>query len=604
MGDVEDKKHKWSNGDMFNGRMIVGTEQGDIPLAGVYKWKNGDIYNGAFLDWKRHANGKMTFANGDVYDGCWVSGNVCGKGKFKSAKTGTVYQGFFGRRRTRQDPPAPDLYDTMIYRGLTTAKGLKELVVIEEAPAMDPSVVAPPSSGGGGDGGSGDGGGVDGGGGDGGGGDGELKPTPPKPVEDDTYIAHAGLLTGKGEIIYPNGRRWNGRFEEGRTVADGGSSGSLWIPLKRHVDDDPNDELYDTYIGALKGFGIPHGFGKLQCGRGGWYEGEFREGLPNGRVKAEYANGDYYEGMLVDGVREGFGRLRLHGGDAYEGHFLDDEYEGRGQYKGSDGTTFEGYFTRGNKQGRGRLISKLGNMFDGYWVDNMRCGIGVSHAPSGERQEAWYDMDVLLGVPRIFFHLNRALPGRVINKVSGASLRAFCASAASIKGPPSLFAAASPPPSRNAKKRQDGARAAEATWPRPIRLDLNMVPGWLSEKRIHPQPAPPHQPVATRIVNEKGRVYLMLSVRKPRPPARARCHLNVRMESPDALYLPRGVKPQPLPFDLPKLQPRVRLELFAVTPRLAGEEEPPVACGVNLRVPPLLEWHLPKGVEGAPEELS
>ena len=52
MAGVEEKGHKWKNGDTFRGRMIVDPDlgdDGDVPLAGVFKTKaTGDTYNGTF----------------------------------------------------------------------------------------------------------------------------------------------------------------------------------------------------------------------------------------------------------------------------------------------------------------------------------------------------------------------------------------------------------------------------------------------------------------------------------------------------------------------------------------------------------------------------
>ena len=610
MGDIEDKKKDFLNGDKFNGRMIVNGPSGDdVPLAGVMRYKSGRVYSGTFLEGKYHGTGKLTFANGDVYEGVFVHGSVCGKAVFVSV-TGTIFKGVFGRRRTRNDPEAPELYDTMTYRGFATTKGLKGYPVPEEtgsaappkapaaAPAAPAAPVAPvaPAEG------DGEAGGSTGqadaaaaaaaGAGAGAAADSaerKLKPTPPPPPSHDG-IPHAEILSGKGEIIYPNGHRFNGKFADGAPVNDG--TGSLWIPVKRREGDDPNVSLEDAYIGESTGFGIPNGHGKLTCARGDEYEGEFVDGLPHGRISARYESGDRYVGQMVEGQRVGHGVLSFANGDVYEGEFTGGDFDGRGSFSTArDGNVFDGYFCLGERQGRGRLCNvRTGNIFDGYWVDGLRMGLGVSHHCTGERQEAWYDHDVLKGVPRIFFTLHRSLPhgggggGKggargpptprsvpLVRRVSGASLSAFCTSRETVV----------------------------EHEPRPIRLTLKFVPAWLAWKRQHPEPEPPPPPVTAALSYDakEGRIRLTVSP-KPLPPAAvARTHLTVRMEPPPEAYLLPGARERSPPFDAPKLVPRVRLQLFAVRPG-RFDQEAAVACAADLLVPPLLEWHVPPGIKG------
>ena len=89
---------------------------------------------------------------------------------------------------------------------------------------------------------------------------------------------HAEILTGKGEITYPNGRTYSGRFENGKPVIaaqkKGGRgysqpAGYFFIPVKRRVDDDPDNPLVDTYSGETAGHAIPHGHGRNEHARGG-----------------------------------------------------------------------------------------------------------------------------------------------------------------------------------------------------------------------------------------------------------------------------------------------------------------------------------------------
>ena len=583
MAGVQEMGYTWPNGDKFRGRMIVDTSVGDaanVPLAGVYRTKaTGDTYNGTFLNWKRHGAGKLTFENGDVFDGTFVNGGVAGKGMYTVKESGVIFKGIFGRRPRSTEPPIENLDDTMLYRGLTTAHNLATLAVkdvpsrrrpstdghadqadtadISEAtptPAGPALAAAPPAA------------------------SAAQAPHPEKgrqpqqPVRFDThFVSHREIIWGRGEICYPNGRKFNGRFENGEPLI---KSGILWIPVKQRADDDPDDVLFDTYSGAFGGFGLPHGHGRLEGARGTTYTGQFYNGVPHGVVKEELASGETYEGELLAGERDGYGKLTLPNKDVYEGTFRENKFEGRGRYYyASKGVTYDGFFLAGWREGPGRLSSTQGNIFDGFWHDDQRCGVGVSWTLSGERQEAWYLADQIFGTPRIFWHLPRALPSKIAHRVAGASLTAF----------------------------YENAVLAKANVGHIVRLNLSFVPNWLAAKRRNPLPSPNPPPVKAALTCSFGYVYLELSIREPPPSAVAKAHLSVCMEPPQSAYL-TATRPHPTvdqsasqtPFDSPPLIPRVRLQLFAVGSDVTANLGAMVVnTAADLKVVPLLQWYKP-----------
>lgn len=569
---VTEKFHQWPNGDKFQGRMLIdGYGRGpdfDQPLAGTFVTAyTGDTHVGTFLDGKRHGNGKLTFANGDVFEGCFYKGGVCGKGTFSVAATGTAFKGIFGRRRRAKDPPPEILTDTMLYRGLTNCAGLMPLDLTpikrstaEAAAAMADDVEE----------------------------EGAATALLGEPL--DVVYTHKEILTGNGDISFPDGRIYTGRFEEGKPTTDGGM---LWIPVKAHVDDNPEEQLSDTYTGEMIGQGVPHGRGRIEYARGGHVVGSFYNGVPHGRsCHVVEASGDEYEGALQAGARTGFGKLTRSNGDVYEGMFDVGVFEGRGRYTSiSERSVFEGFFHKGQREGRGRLISEMG-MFDGFWKEGKRSGLGVSHSLSGERQEAWYCDDSLSGTPRIFFQ-QRALPGLIANRVAGATLKAFVAS----------------------------APAAGATVDHVVSLNLRIVPRWLAKKRHAPTPSHDAPPICADVgADDEGRVHLRLTIRPPPPAAMARAHLEVSMEPPKHAYLAAGTQESKAPpFDMPSRVPRVRLQLFSccVEKVVTNADHcdgaklpsaPAVSCAASLLVTPMLEWCRPSpgpgGVGGDEVELA
>ena len=420
---------------------------------------------GTFFNSKRHGTGKLTFENGDVFDGTFVNGGVAGKGTYY-VKSGIVFKGVFGRRPKPFEPPIENLDDTMLYRGLSTAHNLAPLSVkslprkrrlstesetplaevadiseatptrsatVKGSSAAAANVVLARSS-------------------SGAGGASSLQ-TPP--LFEALHISHREILWGKGEICYPNGRRFNGRFENGEPLI---KSGILWIPVKMRVDDDPDDVLFDTYTGDFASLGIPHGRGRMEGARGAIYEGQFYNGVPHGLVKETMADGEVYEGHVEFGERHGHGKLTMPNGDVYEGQFHEKMFEGRGlYYYGS--VTYDGFFLAGLREGRGARPGAAYRL-DGFWHDDQRCGVGVSWAPSGERQSV-----VLVGpdsgTPRTSSTTTCSPRLRI------ASLAPLCV----------LY------------------ETAQLAKPLPARgaANLSFVPGWLAAKRQQPLPRQTHR---------------------------------------------------------------------------------------------------------------
>ena len=150
-------------GGKFSGRLVKGGggDGIDTALSGSIKHPNGSFFTGTFLSGTeymdtygrhtdppravRHGNGKLMLPNGDYFEGCFINGGVCGEGKFTSKASGVSFSGKFGRRRNPQHdaPNTFELEDTMIYRGLSTAKGLMPLKLFEESKTLEAPSAAP-----------------------------------------------------------------------------------------------------------------------------------------------------------------------------------------------------------------------------------------------------------------------------------------------------------------------------------------------------------------------------------------------------------------------------------------------------------------------------
>ena len=172
--------------DKFFGRVMC-TPYGDegefteAPLSGTMTHHTGDVYVGTFHTERRHGFGKLTFKNEDVYVGTWAHGALVGEGTFKLSACGTQFGGLFGLPRSSSDETVPALVETMLYRGVSSANGLKP---------VSASVFAAKG----------------------------------------TLYEHAGYLTGKGTIEYRDGRVFTGSFVSGEPTEDGEHSLEIPVP--------------------------------------------------------------------------------------------------------------------------------------------------------------------------------------------------------------------------------------------------------------------------------------------------------------------------------------------------------------------------------------
>ena len=536
------------NGDSFFGYVDIDASQGtDVPYRGVYVAQNGQKYVGTMLSLMRHGQGKCMFTNGDVYEGTWIHGHLVGQGVFRVFATSSTFSGTFGHRVKpgQRSEFIGELDDSPKFEGLRTAKG--------------------------------------------------FHPVSIQTTDASYQDGQEHLLTGVGKIHFADGLIFEGAWERGRPVTNGGT---LFIPTR----DDASGQAFDAYSGELSSLAWPSGVGQLDCADGNEYVGQFAAGHPHGQVVARYHDGGTYEGNMVAGGREGHGRLSFFNGDVYEGHFVDGRCEGRGRHTFVDGSVFDGFFQSDTRQcadvatarpaacvsmlylkpfrlrilaqyarrlnhrpssltldapvnvlrpcsGRGRMLSPHGrSVFDGFWHHGKRHGHGVSYVPgTGERQEAIYECDKLAAPPRIFFQMRR-LPRAIEKHTTGATLRSFL-------------------------KPED----------RPVRLDLRAMPAWVLSKRQNPAPEG-HSLLHVQLQTRAGGAVTMNISFRPAPCTLARMHLSVASVITDA-------PSRELPLDTPGCSPWVRVHLFALGKGMLNENDRARwGIGAMVAVPPLLEW--------------
>ena len=360
------------------GAVFIGRARDGLPVNGTAKERDGTTYTGSYLRGKRHGMGTLKWENEDVYEGCFVHGGIAGRGTFTVGSDGTEYSGFFGVAPHAQVEDDEKIEEE---EGEAEATG--------DVPAAAAPAAAPSAD--------------------------ELVPVPDHlanaaPTEPPLYD-HAGLLTGHGEITWPDGRVYRGPFRAGRPV---GSECELEMPptsarRPSRAAGGPRPGR-DAYLGELSWDGWPEGRGTCTFAAGGVYEGAWAGGRPQGEGVLRRA-GEEYTGAFNSGQPEGRGRLVRVDGSVYTGAFRRGAPDGEGELVEVDGRRHAGTFRRGEKHGRGRVALGADAVFEGWYCRGKRDGRGVTTSPGGERLEARYVDDELRG-PSRFFHRAPAPPAR------------------------------------------------------------------------------------------------------------------------------------------------------------------------------------------------
>lgn len=220
------------------------------------------------------------------------------------------------------------------------------------------------------------------------------------------FAREGNALSGRGQILWANGNRYEGDLVQGRKHGEGSF---LWASGQRYsgqwADDQPRGKGQmrfangDDYEGDVAD-GLPQGQGRMRYASGDVYEGRFARGKPDGQGvyrwangqsyegpwqgeqphghgKLRFANGNVYEGPLVRGTPEGQGRLTYAGGDRYEGQLRQGQPDGQGSYRWTNGDQYTGQWQQGRKHGQGRMQWASGDTWDGRFENDGQTAEGT-----------------------------------------------------------------------------------------------------------------------------------------------------------------------------------------------------------------------------------
>jgi len=241
-------------------------------------------------------------------------------------------------------------------------------------------------------------------------------------INENKLIAH-----GRGILIYKNGNKYLGIFENGKKsklgiyyFKNGSKYKGYWENNKFNgygIYYYANGTIYEGYFKDNKRNGvgvvtIPNGdiyesiwnngniscIGKIIYKNGEIYEGYMKNYKKDSCGIINYPNGDLFIGIIFDDLLY-FGTFSRKNGERYVGYFKNNKMNGYGKLKSFiKNEVYEGNFKDGIKQGIGKYFYSNGDTYKGYWLDNLRNGFGILKYNNGDWFEGIFIKDIRNGI--------------------------------------------------------------------------------------------------------------------------------------------------------------------------------------------------------------
>ena len=203
-----------------------------------------------------------------------------------------------------------------------------------------------------------------------------------------------GKFNGYGELYLKNGKKYEGKFTDGKLNGYGRLIDLFGIKCYEgrfkdnqlldgkgkiiEIGEDGSKTVYEGDIKNMKKEGngieikkdltymgqfsddLKHGQGKITFNEGEIYEGDFYKGKITGYGKYLYKDKSQYVGQFLDGKMHGKGEITYSNGTKFIGNYVDNVREGYGEYYQASGKIFKGNYKKGKKHGKGIIIDKNG----------------------------------------------------------------------------------------------------------------------------------------------------------------------------------------------------------------------------------------------------
>ena len=212
-----------------------------------------------------------------------------------------------------------------------------------------------------------------------------------------------GKFNGYGELFYKNGKKLEGKFENGKlngygrlinlfgiNCYEGNFKDNQLLDGKGKIikiEDNGDKIIYEGDIKNMK----KEGKG-IEKNKDYTYLGSFSDDLRHGKGKIIFNDGEeYYEGDFTNGKMTGYGFYKWSNNNTYKGQFLDGKLHGKGIFKWQDGNEYEGDYVNNIKEGQGEYRSKNGKIYKGPYKNGKQHGIGIVTNPNGESFEVEFN---------------------------------------------------------------------------------------------------------------------------------------------------------------------------------------------------------------------
>lgn len=194
-------------------------------------------------------------------------------------------------------------------------------------------------------------------------------------------------LTGKGELYFKNGSKYEGIFINGKLNGLGRYIDDKSVCFeglfkngilegrgtKIQITEDGSKKIYE---GDLKNY-IREGNGVIKC-KNYTYDGEFVNDKKQGKGKLIYnENGNIYEGEFNNDDINGYGTYTFSNKHIYQGQFYNGLFHGKGMYKWPDGCYFNGEYVHGVREGMGEYKFTNGKIYEGPFTKGKPNGKGI-----------------------------------------------------------------------------------------------------------------------------------------------------------------------------------------------------------------------------------
>ena len=216
-----------------------------------------------------------------------------------------------------------------------------------------------------------------------------------------------GKFNGYGELYLKNGKKYEGKFTDGKLndygrlidlfgikCYEGKFKDNQLLDGKGKIVEIGEDGSKTVYEGDIKNM-KKEGNG-IEKKKDYTYMGQFSDDLKHGKGKNIFNDGEIYEGDFNKGKMTGTGTYQFKDKSQYTGEFLDGKMHGKGIITYPNGTKFDGNFVDNFREGYGEYYKANGQIFKGNYKKGKKHGKGIIINPNGAQKEVEYNEDQLV----------------------------------------------------------------------------------------------------------------------------------------------------------------------------------------------------------------